>query len=61
LVATSANFSEDPFPTHFGTISSELLRKVDYIVKYKQDQKNMHDPSPIVRLSEKEELIFIRS
>lgn len=61
LVATSANFSEDPFPEHFGSISTELLRSVDYIVKYKQDLKNMHDPSPIVRLGEKEELIFIRS
>ncbi|MDH3651387.1 MAG: L-threonylcarbamoyladenylate synthase [Saprospiraceae bacterium] len=61
IVATSANFTHQPFPTHFGSISSELIRKVDYVVKYKQDVQATTEPSIIVKISEKSELIFVRN
>ncbi len=61
IVATSANFAGEPFPTHFGSISSELIRKVDYVAKYKQDELSPSEPSVIVKLTDKSELIFVRS
>ncbi len=61
LVSTSANFSDDPAPEHFGSISSDLITKVDYVVDYKRDETSPGEPSAIVRLSEKAELIFLRT
>lgn len=61
LVSTSANFSDKPAPTHFGAISSDLIRKVDYVVQHKRDETCANEPSAIVRLSEKAELIFLRT
>lgn len=60
LVATSANVSDQPFPANFGGISSDILRGVDYVVKWKQGDKMQNQPSVIVKLSDKEELIFLR-
>jgi L-threonylcarbamoyladenylate synthase len=60
LVSTSANVSGEPFPAHFGEISSEIFEKVDFVVKYKQDSKVQGEPSVIVRLNDQEELDFIR-
>jgi len=60
LVATSANVSNQPFPANFGGISSDILSGVDYVVKWKQGEKIQSQPSVIVKLSEKEELIFLR-
>ena len=60
IIATTANSYGDPIPTTFGGISSEILRSVDYVVKYKQDDKNPGTPSPIARLDHFQELEFIR-
>lgn len=60
LVSTSANVSEAPFPTGFGSISSEILEQVDLVVRYKQHTKDTILPSTIVRLTNDEELDFIR-
>jgi len=60
LIATSANVSDQPFPANFGGISSDILCGVDYVVKWKQGEKKQNEPSVIVRLSDKEDLIFIR-
>ena len=60
LVSTSANLSGQPFPTHYGEISSDILEKVDFVVKHKQEAKVNVAPSPIVRLDANEELEFIR-
>jgi L-threonylcarbamoyladenylate synthase len=60
LVATSANVSDKGFPHHFGEISSEIIERVDYVVKYRQSDKSKHEPSVIVRMSEGEELDFVR-
>ncbi len=60
LVATSANVSDKGFPHHFGEISSEIIEGVDYVVKYRQSDKTKHEPSVIVRMSEGEELDFVR-
>jgi L-threonylcarbamoyladenylate synthase len=60
LVATSANVTGQPFPSHYGEISSAILEKVDLVVRFKQDHKEKGEPSVIVRLNEFEELDFIR-
>jgi len=60
LVATSANVNEEPFPSNFGSVSSEIIRGVDYVVKHRQNEKVNGTPSVIVKLSEKEELVFLR-
>ena len=60
LVSTSANMSGSPFPTHFGEISSDVLEKIDFVVRYRQDDREFSPPSPIIRLDENEELEFLR-
>ena len=60
LVSTSANVSNAPFPTNFGSVSSEIIQGVDFVVKHRQNEKVNGEPSVIVKLSDKEELIFLR-
>ncbi len=61
IVSTSANQSGQPFPAHYGEISSNILELVDLVVKYKQDNKERSEPSVIARFNpEQEELDFLR-
>ncbi len=61
LVSTSANQSGQPFPSHYGEISSDILEKVDMVVRFKQDNKERGEPSVIARFNhEYEELDFLR-
>lgn len=60
IVSTSANISGAPFPPTFGGISSEILGAVDYVVKYRQDDKEPGEPSAIARLDRHLELEFLR-
>lgn len=60
IVSTSANKSGEPFPPTFGAISSEILAGVDYVVKYRQDDKEPGEPSSIAYLDRYQELEFIR-
>lgn len=60
IISTSANISGEAFPANFGEISSEILRQVDYVVKYRQNDHTAHEPSVIVRMSNKKELEFLR-
>ncbi len=60
LVSTSANTSGTPFPPTYGAISSEILGGVDYVVKYRQDSKEPHEPSSVAKLDRHMELEFLR-
>lgn len=60
LLSTSANRSGQAFPPTFGAISSDILSNVDYVVKYRQDDKEPQEPSSIARLDRHQELDFIR-
>jgi L-threonylcarbamoyladenylate synthase len=60
LVKASAKVSGKKYPATYGEISSEILEKVDLVVRLKQDSKERGEPSVIVRLNEFEELDFIR-
>ncbi|WP_119079946.1 L-threonylcarbamoyladenylate synthase [Chitinophaga alhagiae] len=60
LVSTSANISGEPAPASFADISQEIRRGVDYVVKYRQDDQEQHQPSRIVRISKNGELEVLR-
>ncbi|MFM7401407.1 MAG: L-threonylcarbamoyladenylate synthase, partial [Bacteroidota bacterium] len=60
LLSTSANESSESYPPHFGAISSEILKSVDYVVKYRQDDKTPGEPSAVARLDRHLELEFLR-
>lgn len=60
LISTSANVSGQPFPAHFGEVSSEIISGVDYVVKHRQEDKEPHEPSVIAKADRHGELDFIR-
>lgn len=60
IVATAACIGTMPYPKHFGEISSAVIEGIDLVVKYRQMDKDMADPSVIARLGDDEELVFIR-
>ncbi len=60
IVAAAACIGTAPFPRHFGEISSDVIQGSDLVVKYRQMDKEMAEPSVIARINEDEELVFIR-
>lgn len=60
IVSTAACKHGQPWPPTFGAISSEILGGVDYVVKYRQDDKEPHEPSAIAKLDRHKELEFLR-
>ena len=60
IVATAACIGTSPHPKHFGEISSAVIEGIDLVVKYRQMDKEMAEPSVIARIGEDEELVFIR-
>lgn len=60
VVATSANFSGDPFPKGFGEISSNVIKQVDYVAKYRRNEKTTGEPSVVATYNKRGQLSFIR-
>lgn len=60
LLASFASMGEGTFPTNFGSISSEIIEEVDFVVKYRQNEKVSDEPSVVVKLSNRDELEFLR-
>lgn len=60
IIASAAKVEGAPYPKYFGEISSAILQGVDTVVKYRQTDRKVGLPSVIARLSEKEELEFLR-
>lgn len=60
IVATSANISNEPFPTDYESISPAIKKGVDYILKARKKESKFDQPSAIVKLSRRGELIFLR-
>ena len=61
IIATSANLFKEEFPIHFGHISSDIITKADYIVRHRTDDKTAGEPSVMIKMSKKSELIFLRT
>jgi L-threonylcarbamoyladenylate synthase len=60
LLSTAACLAGEPYPPTFGQVSSALIGSVDYVVKYRQDDKTPQEPSSIARLDRHMELEFLR-
>lgn len=60
IVSTSANISGMPTPAVFSAISEEIKSGVDYIVQYRQDDKQTTLPSSIIKLGRGGEVKIIR-
>ncbi len=60
LVSTSANISGETSPQNFNEVSDKIKNGVDYIVQHRQDDISKKLPSSIIKLSDKEEVEFIR-
>jgi L-threonylcarbamoyladenylate synthase len=61
LMSSYAHIKDSTPPINFGAISSEIIQGVDYVVKYRQNDKNMDELPVMVKLLEdQEELEFVR-
>lgn len=60
LVSTSANISGAPTPANFDEISDDIKNGVDYIVKYRQNDKTKAKSSSIIKLVKGGEVKIIR-
>jgi L-threonylcarbamoyladenylate synthase len=60
LISTSANLSGEPSPTKFGSISTEIISRVDYAVPAFTEKGLTGIPSVIARYDANGELDFIR-
>lgn len=60
IVSTSANVSGMPSPDCFGEIDQQVIDSVDYVVKYRQDDRQTAVPSSIVKIGRGGEIKIIR-
>lgn len=60
IVTTSANLSGEPYPAHFGGISSAIISHVDYVVKQGRSNTQMGEPSVVIKVDKNGEIIFLR-
>ena len=50
IVSTSANISGEPSPANYQENSEEIMKGVDYIVNYRQEDMSKAKPSHIIKL-----------
>lgn len=60
LVAAAPHLPGEEPPLHFGAISSAFLEKVDYIARWRRNEKKEGEISVIVELDAHQELVFLR-
>jgi L-threonylcarbamoyladenylate synthase len=60
IISTSANFSGKPAPQYFQEIDKELIDSVDYVVNYRQDDRQKHSASPVIKLNSDGTIKIIR-
>ncbi|MEM9848055.1 MAG: Sua5/YciO/YrdC/YwlC family protein, partial [Bacteroidota bacterium] len=60
IVTTTANESTNPLPDCFAEISEDIKKKADFISTRRRKETALNDPSVIVRLSPRTELVFLR-
>jgi len=60
IVSTSANIANTETPLNFSEISIEITEKVDYIVKYKQEETTLGNSSSIIKIGLSNEIQVIR-
>jgi L-threonylcarbamoyladenylate synthase len=60
IVSTSANLSGEPTPRFFDEIPDTILKAVDYVVEYRQEERIPAQPSSVIKLRENGEIKIIR-
>ena len=60
IVSTSANISGQPAPACFDEIDERIIKSVDYVVGYRQDDTTKHKASGIVKIGRNGEVKVIR-
>ncbi len=60
IISTSANISGEIAPQNFSEISKNIKNKVDYIVKWRQDDVSKSAPSAIILVKNNNEIVFLR-
>ena len=50
VVSTSANISGEASPKHFGEISEAIKNRVDYVIDWRQEERDDPKPSSIIKL-----------
>jgi L-threonylcarbamoyladenylate synthase len=60
IVSTSANITGQPAPSIFIEITDEIKSRVDYIVKFRQDDVTPGKPSGIIKLQTNGQIEIIR-
>ncbi|MEO6917218.1 MAG: L-threonylcarbamoyladenylate synthase [Chitinophagaceae bacterium] len=51
LVSTSANFADEKAPDSYREISPDIIKGVDYVVKYRQEEDISFLPSAVVKMN----------
>ncbi len=60
LVSTSANISGMPWPANFQKIDRSIVKQVDYVVKWRQNEESRGKPSGIIKIGLRGEVQVIR-
>lgn len=60
IVSTSANISGHKAPSNFHEIEQEIIDGVDYVVRYRRDDRSAAGPSNIIKVSDSEVVKVIR-
>jgi L-threonylcarbamoyladenylate synthase len=60
IVSTSANFSGKSSPGNFNEIEKNLIGKVDYVVKYRQDDRSKNSASPVIKINKDGSIKILR-
>lgn len=60
VVSTSANKSGIASPLFFDEIADEIISSVDYVVKYRQEDRQKHKASPVIKVEINGEIKIIR-
>jgi L-threonylcarbamoyladenylate synthase len=60
IVSTSANTSGKPSPQFFAEIEKAITEKVDYVVKYRQEDRSKKSPSPVIKVNADSTVSIIR-
>jgi L-threonylcarbamoyladenylate synthase len=50
VVTTSANFSGKPSPENFSDIEKSVIDSVDYVVRYRQNDRQINSASPVIKV-----------
>ncbi|MCX6253449.1 MAG: L-threonylcarbamoyladenylate synthase [Bacteroidia bacterium] len=60
VVSTSANFSGKPSPENFGEIEKSIVDAVDFVVRYRQNDRSKSLASPVIKVNSDGTIKIIR-